>query len=189
MLPSGGWTFVSYRPDRLDEQVLATIDHCLIARVTDEEVTKAIARITQLPPAESLAHTPNSHIWLCGQRQIRLRPSARRVPHIRHLYKYLDLPLPKHKRFAFRTAQAYLGIEAASLFEFKELLSQLPLDSITYHHERDDFAKWVRNALDDEILARHLDTLTRRDDLAGEALRQALWQCAMARYIELSTLR
>lgn len=189
MLADGGWAFVSYRPDRLEEQVLDALTCCLVSRLTDEEALAAISSITQLPDATALAQTPNSHIWLCGQQQVRLRPSARRIPHIRHLYKYLDMPLPKHKRFYFRTDKTYLGVEAASLFEFKELLLQLPLACIEYHHQRDDFANWVRSALDDDILARHLETLTHRQDLVGEALRQALWQCAMARYVELSTLR
>ena len=189
MLADGGLAFVSYRPDRLDKPILAMLTCCLVSRLTEKEALEAISSIAHLPDVEALAQTPNSHIWLCGQQQVRLRPSARRIPHIRHLYKYLDMPLPKHKRFYFRTDKTYLGIEAASLFEFKELLLQLPMECLIYHHRRDDFANWVRSALDDDILARHLETLTHRQDLTGEALRQALWQCVMARYVELSTLR
>ena len=86
------------------------------------------------------------------------------MPHVRHLYKYLDQPLPKHKRFHFRTESGYLGIEAASLFEFKELLPTLPAASIAYHQERNDFAKWARGALGDANLAAHLEKLARRKD-------------------------
>ena len=75
---------------------------------------------------------------------MRLLSNARRVPHIRHLYKYLDNPLPKHKRFFFRDERGYLGLEAASLFEFLQLLADLPSESLTYHQLRNDFAAWAR---------------------------------------------
>jgi hypothetical protein len=189
MLGSKGWAFVSYRPDRLDTAVVNTIDHCIVTRLSEPESVQAVCQINPLPAADSLAHTPHGYIWLCGQGQVRLRPAARRVPHIRHLYKYLDIPLPRQKRFYFRTPQAYLGLEAASLFEFKEIIPKLPLESLAYHHGRGDFAAWVKSSLDDEILATHLEKLSRRKELEGEALRQALWQRITGRYMELHSLR
>ena len=44
-------------------------------------------------------------------------------PHIRHLYKYLDVPLPPDNRFTFRTEKGHLGIQAASLYELSRLES------------------------------------------------------------------
>ena len=190
MLEQGGWAFVSYRPDRLTESVLAALNRCLLARLSDEETLQTVANIINVPSAEHLANTPHEHIWLCGQKRlVRLRPSARRVPHGRHLYKYLDIPLPKEKRFYFHTKQGPLDLAAASLFEFKELIATLPLASLTYHQARGDFAAWVRKVLDDEVLATHLDKLAHRTDLVGEAMRQALLQRVMSRYVELHALR
>ncbi|HXF61919.1 MAG TPA: DUF5752 family protein [Caldilineaceae bacterium] len=111
------------------------------------------------------------------------------MPHVRHLYKYLDTPLPKHKRFFFRTESGYLGVEAASLFEFRELLPTLPEASLAYHQRRGDFAKWARGALGDEILAAHLEKLAHRNEMAGETLRQALLQRVTDRYLELNAAR
>jgi hypothetical protein len=189
MLREKGWAFVSYRPDRLDTAVVNTIDHCIVTRLSEPESVQAVCQINPLPAADSLAHTPHGYIWLCGQGQVRLRPAARRVPHIRHLYKYLNIPLPRHKRFYFRTPQAYLGLEAASLLEFKEVIPKLPLESLKYHHARGDFAAWAKSTLDDEILATHLEKLFRRKELEGEALRQALRQRVTGRYMELHSLR
>jgi len=79
----------------------------------------------------------------------RLRLAPRRIPHIRHLYKYLDSPLPAHKRFFFHDGRGYLGLEAASLFEFLQILPRVPLTSLAYHLARCDFATWVAGALGD----------------------------------------
>ena len=119
---------------------------------------------------------------------VRLRPNARRVPHIRHLYKYLDTPLPKHKRFYFRNDQGFLHVEAASLFEFLQCLRHLPIESLAYHHARGDFVAWVSRALGDGILADHLHKLAKRL-LEGEALREALVQRVATHYEELHVSR
>jgi hydroxymethylpyrimidine pyrophosphatase-like HAD family hydrolase len=189
MLTQGGWAFVSYRPDRLVESLLTAIDHCLLARLSDSEAVQAVANIINIPTAELLANTSDGHIWLCGQKLVRLRASGRRVPHVRHLYKYLDTPLPKEKRFYFHTNQGFLGVTAASLFEFKEIIANLQLESLTYHQERGDFAAWIRRVLADEVLAAHIDKIAHRKDLVGEAMRQALLQRVLSRYAELHTLR
>jgi hypothetical protein len=115
---------------------------------------------------------------------VRLLLNARRVPHIRHLYKYLDNPLPKHKRFYFRDELGYLGLEAASLFEWLQLLPDLPITSLLYHETRNDFAAWVEDTLGDGELATHLRKLAHRQ-LKGEMLRTALQQRVGDHYAEL----
>lgn len=189
MLKQGGWAFVSFRPDRLTPSLISELDHCLLARLSDEEAVRTVQQIVKTPSYEELANTPNGHIWLCGKRLVRLRSSGRRVPHIRHLYKYLDIPLPKEKRFYFHTDKGYLGKTAANLFEFKELIATLPIESLTYHQARGDFATWIRKTMDDELLAAHLDKFAHRTDLEGEALREAMLQRITSRYLELHNLR
>lgn len=187
MLPQGGWAFVSYRPDWLDPAVLTTIDRCLITRLSIPEALRALPCRLDDSAKAALAQTPQGYLWASDGHLVRLHLSTRRIPHIRHLYKYLDLPLPRAKRFYFRTEQGYLGCEAASLFEFKELLASLPSESLAYHQTRGDFAAWVHHTLGDEILAAHLDKLARRPQLKGEALRQALLQRVTAHYMEIQS--
>jgi hypothetical protein len=85
----------------------------------------------------------------CSGEIVRMRPAIRRVPHARHLYKYLDMPLPPGKRFSFKTEKGHLGIEAASLYELSRLIQPLPLGSLEYHDRREDFVKWADWTLDD----------------------------------------
>ncbi len=187
MLPAGGWAVVSYRPDRLTSEVLAALDRCILARLSEPEAAQALDHVIDAPPKASLEDIPPGHVWLSGKRIVRLRPNARRIPHIRHLYKYLDTPLPRHKRFYFRDQQSFLGVEAANLFEFLHCLRDLPIESLVYHHTRGDFVRWVDGTLGDGILAAHLHKLAQRP-LESDALREALVQRVAAHYEELHTL-
>jgi hydroxymethylpyrimidine pyrophosphatase-like HAD family hydrolase len=188
MLPGGGWAFISYRPDRLASPVLEALHRCLLTRLSEPEAIQTVRKVfsSQLP--DSPADIPRGYAWLCHERLVLLRPSARRVPHIRHLYKYLDTPLPRHKRFHFRNGQGYIGKEVASLLEFLQLLPGLPIESLTYHQARGDFAAWADGALGDGELAAHLHKLAHRP-LEGEALREALVQRVSGHYLELQTRR
>jgi hypothetical protein len=47
------------------------------------------------------------------------------------------------------------------------------LTVLTYHLQRGDFGRWIRDVLHDETLARWVDRL-QTVDLSGEALRLAL---------------
>lgn len=189
-LERGGWAFVSYRPDRLDPAVLRSVHHCLLTRLTEPEAIQAVREhcgdcgLTETKFAE----IPADSALLGGSRIVRLRPVLRRVPHIRHLYKYVDVPLPPGKRFWFRDAQAGTGKEAASLYEFLRLIPSVSLASLEYHDGREDFSEWVETALGDVDLAAHLRKLSHRE-LHGETLREALRQTVAARYEELNGLR
>ena len=183
MLADGGWAFVSFRPDRLASPVLAALDRCLVTRLSEPEAVRTLCHwfsgIEELP-----ANIPHGHAWLCGERLVRLRSNTRRVPHVRHLHKYLDAPLPPHKRFSFRDERGFLGLEAASLYELLHCLPNLPLESLAYHQARGDFTAWAESALGDGILAARLRKIAHRS-LEGEALRGALLQCVTTHYAEL----
>jgi len=193
MLPlfeGGGWAVVSYRPDRLDATVLHGLHHCLLTRMTEPEAMRAIrghckdcglegAKIEEIPMGSAL---------LCGGQVVKLRPAIRHVPHVRHLFKYLDIPLPAWKRFWFRDEEGGIGAEAASLYEFMQILPSAPIESLEYHDRRQDFVRWAEGTLGDEGLAARLRKLSNRQ-LKGEELRTALRQTVANHYKDLSALR
>jgi hypothetical protein len=190
LLEAGGWAFVSYRPDRLSESVLSSLHQCLLTRITDRHIGDCLrtrcARC-DLPDA-GLDQIPMGSALLCGGGIVRLRPAIRRVPHVRHLYKYLDVPLPPGKRFSFRAEKGYLGVEAASLYEFARLIPAIPLESLEYHDRREDFVKWAEGALGDGGLAARLRKVANRR-YQGSELREALSQVVAAHYEEIRQLR
>lgn len=190
VLSAGGWAFVSYRPDRLSGSVLESLSHLLLTRITDHTIWDSLrthCASCNLQGA-SLDQIPMGSALLCGGDIVHMRPAIRRVPHVRHLYKYLDIPLPPGKRFAFRTESAHLGIEAASLYELCRLIPTLPLESLEYHDRRDDFVKWAESTLGDAGLASRLRKVANRR-YQGEDLREALDQTVSTHYEEVRRLQ
>ena len=190
VLNSGGWAFVSYRPDRLSSSVLESLNHLLLTRITDHTIWDCLrthCASCNLQGA-SLDQIPMGSALLCGGDIVRMRPAIRRVPHVRHLYKYLDVPLPPGKRFVFRTEKGYVGIEAASLYELCRLIPTLPLESLEYHDHRADFVKWAESTLGDAGLASRLQKVANRR-YQGEELREALGQVVSTHYEEIRRSR
>jgi hypothetical protein len=184
LLEFGGCGLVSYRPDRLGDNVLDTLNLCLLLRLTSPEAIQAVRQVFDMPPTTLLSDIPDKHTLLDGERLLTLPPEARRVEHVRHLHKYLDVPLPRHKRFYFRDEQGYLALEAGSLSEFKEILGYLPQESIVYHCNRGDFVAWTQHALNDAELAAHIHDISQAS-LDGDTLRKALQVQVAARLEEL----
>lgn len=190
LLEEGGWAFVSYRPDRVDPAVLRLIHHCLLTRLTDLEAIRMVREhcgdcgLDQANPGDIQAGS----VLLCGGQVVRLRPAIRRIPHIRHLYKYLDTPLPPGKRFWFRDAEGSVGAEAASLYEFLHLIPVLSIGSLEYHDRRQDFVRWAEGTLGDAGLAARLRKISNRQ-LKGEELREALKKTVGLHYEDLNALR
>lgn len=189
-LSDGGWTFVSYRPDRLDTGVLRGLHHCLLTRLTEPAAVRSLREYCTDCGFDDAKFDviPKGWALLCGGQLVQLRPAMRRIPHIRHLFKYLDSPLPPGKRFRFRNEEGDVGAEAASLFEFMQALPSLPIESLEFHDQRHDFVHWADSALGDAGLAARFRKLANRL-LSGKELREALLQTASSYYEELNARR
>jgi hypothetical protein len=80
----------------------------------------------------------------------------------------------------------YIGITATSLIEFAEKLQTVSVESVSFHFQRDDFQKWLRNVLDEEELARKLDELKQWPSWSSdEYLQKELVKAVRNRIAEL----
>jgi hypothetical protein len=198
----GGFGLVSYRPSLVARSLLERLDHLLLTRLgLPAEIDTVAPWLRSNGGSEetlkALPSLPRGQAYLCtdlringaGSRPapVRFQVGGRAIPHIRHLHKYLRTPLPEPKRFYFRTREGKpLGV-AASLWEFRERIADLPPDSLRYHMGRGDFVAWCSGALHDEELARRVSTIAGRQ-LSGNALREALLDTVAERYEELEML-
>jgi len=92
--------------------------------------------------------------------------------------------LPKEKSFHFySTIGQPLGVSATNIKEFYEIIRTIPSGSIEFHMKREDFENWVQTAVKDNIFARELAVL-RKEELKGEALRQAIVAALVGRFSE-----
>ncbi|MCX6081601.1 MAG: HAD hydrolase family protein [Chloroflexi bacterium] len=197
---------VSYQPSQLASGLIEKLDDCLLTRLNNQAEINALSpylsksKNNQDLPGQ-LANLTVGQACLCsntfkpltaeilatGWHPVIFQVGPRSIPHIRHLQKYLRAPLPEHKRFYFCEANGLnLGPTAASLWEFREILATVQLNSLQYHYLRRDFEFWIRNVLGDGELANQINKL--EENLNGEDLRNTLHELVVRRYDELENL-
>jgi hypothetical protein len=76
---------------------------------------------------------------------------------------------------------------AANLWEFRQALNDVPLETLQFHLTRGDYERWILDVLRDEELARRIRKLGGRN-LDGDELRRALFDTVSNRYDELERL-
>ncbi len=88
------------------------------------------------------------------------------------------------KSFQFYTALGKnTGITASNTIEFAEKLQTVPIQSVTFHFQRQDFQRWFINVIGDEELAKRIDQINvwTHDD---ENLRKKLSETVQNRIAE-----
>ena len=116
-----------------------------------------------------------------------MESTRRKVPHIRHLNKYLRAPLPADKQFYFKELDKTRIPSASSLYDFMRILPRVPSEILAYHLHRGDFEAWTSSTLHDEELSRRIHKIGNRQ-LEGKELGQALTDAVTSRYEELEIL-
>jgi hypothetical protein len=195
-LELNAYTLVSYRASRLPQAVLAASQAIIVTRESDPAEARALYALCQ-----TCAPQRSSDAWeqLFGHlttgeavvlpvteeaqgdlRHIRLAP--RLTPHVRHLAKYIDVPVVDAHAFVF-WRQGTPKERARTLREFIDHLAHQPAADVQDHARRGDFSRWIGEVFGDYPLAlavRDLETESRggrRDDLA-----ERLTQSIRARY-------
>ena len=97
--------------------------------------------------------------------------------------------VPYSSGFHFYTElEKYTGITATSIDEFSAKLQIIPLESVVFHFQRDDFQKWLRITLGEEELAQRIDQMKKWPSWSSdEDLRKELVKTVQKRLSELRT--
>ena len=101
-------------------------------------------------------------------------------------HKGLDLlrSVPYETGFHFFIEHGkYTGITACSIVEFAEKIEIVPIKSVLFHFQRQDFQKWLRNTIGDEELAKRIDRIEAWS--SDENLRKELFKRLHNRITEL----
>jgi hydroxymethylpyrimidine pyrophosphatase-like HAD family hydrolase len=195
-LDAGGYTLVTYRASTLRSDLLAASQAIIVTRESDPHevrALRALCRSCQGSATESQWEQLLESIVL-GEavalplteeaegdvRRIRLTP--RLTPHIRHLTKYLDLPVPEARAFVFWRDGSLTGRRARTLREFVATVEQSPATALDGHLRRGDISRWIAEVFGDYPLA---ETVRQLEDDYGSGMRDIvsrLVQAIHARY-------
>jgi len=92
--------------------------------------------------------------------------------------------LASHEAFHF-----YIGIgkpinkTATSLMDFVEKLRTVDVHSVEFHFQRQDFEKWLKDTVGDDLLSRRIGGIERK--VSGEVLRNEIIRIIKGRIDEI----
>lgn len=196
-LETGGYTLVTYRASKLRPDVLAAIEAVIVTRESDPQEVKALYTVChtcqgQMGEAEwerlfeSLVLGEAVALPVTAEaegdvRRIHLAP--RLTPHVRHLAKYVDVPVPEARAFVFWKDGTPTGQRATTLHEFVSVVEQSAPAVIDGHMRRHDFSRWIADVFGDYPLSKTLCQI--EDDRRANRLPDAsssLLQAIRSRY-------
>lgn len=95
--------------------------------------------------------------------------------------------VPRDKGFYFYSDFGrYTGEAATNLATFAQKLETINADSIKFHFQRNDYQKWIKTTVGDDVLAERINHINRQ--LPVEDLRKELVKTVQTRIAQLKLL-
>ena len=192
-LDLNGYTLVSYRASHLPRQILAASEAMVVTRESDPREVETLFTLCQ-----SCAGRRSADEWkaLLGglaigeavilpvteeaEGEIRhIRLSPRLTPHVRHLAKYIDVPVMAGHAFVFWQNGAPTPHRVRTLRDFVGVIENAPESAFQGHLRRGDFSKWIEEVFGDYPLAAGVRAIERDRRAGGPG---AIAQAIRARY-------
>ena len=182
----GETILVTVHPDHIAPAVLAPIDIVFAIGHSPErtlqEYAGAAKHVLEWP--QGLAHQPGSVVaWFVADRQapFSMRPEPGRAERIRHHRKYAEGDLRYHS-FYFRGPQHAQNLKAHNLAMFCQIGAGVDEATWLYHLRRNDYSRWIRDAIKDGWLAEQVENVEKRNDLSPQQTRDLVRELILSRY-------
>jgi hypothetical protein len=194
-LDEKGFCLVSYKGSWMRESVIKAMDIVILSRTTFPEelvffrtllnepsskAAEAVSILPSLPRGEFLMIRPDEAGSLAA---LTFVATPRETPHVRHLTKYADSPLPPERRFFFRRPDGAEVATAESLNDFRQAVATVDEPVLVHHAHRQDFSRWIIEVFRDRDLGGQLgkiETRWRRGEIRD--LRGAIEKLITDRY-------
>lgn len=191
-LELSGYTFVTYRASilcgeslRASQAIFVTRESdpaeirtlkslCTCATRTDEEWMNLLHNLV-IGEAAALPVTEEAQGDI---RRVHLAP--RLTPHVRHLAKYLDIPVEESRAFVLWSDAGMTGQRAHTLGELARILDHEPASRFDGHLRRKDFSRWIVSVFGDYELGGEVGRIedryreTSSDQAVEDIVRQIL---------------
>ncbi len=151
--------------------------HSCESRMSESELEQLLGGLV-LGEAAALPVTEEAEGGVC-----RIRLAPRLTPHVRHMAKYIDIPVPEARAFVFWRNGSPSGQRARTLREFVAVLEQSPAATWNGHLRHGDFSRWIANVFGDYPLASAIGKLEGRYNAGGAPpVAETIVQAIRSRY-------
>lgn len=149
---AGSYCLVTYRPEDLCPEVLAAADVVIsVSPPVDQLVGAGALPAASLPKAVVGQATLVRSDVAAPPETFTVRP--RSTAHQRHERKYSRVLMVPGKGFRFKPDHSVALPEARTIDQFRSCLQQITLEVFGYHLDRQDFARWLAESVQDRKLA------------------------------------
>jgi HAD superfamily hydrolase (TIGR01484 family) len=184
-LPAG-LVLVTNALDHVQREVLAGVDTVVAvgddARARIDEAGEALGTA----PPDTREDTDGAAVaWRVADGQLTcFEPRATRHRRRRHTTKMLAGDVGEGQRLAVTGPDGALSFEVRNLSEMVRIAEGVDAATWSYHRDRHDWSRWVRDILDDDDLADAIETVESKD-LDANAGARALHEEIALRYPDL----
>ncbi|PSB41388.1 HAD-IIB family hydrolase [Chamaesiphon polymorphus] len=173
-----GVMMITVHPDHVDSAALRLINTPIAVGKAPEQTISSFCHVVEhCPPSipEGELAMGEAIVWDMNSDSLPQKfkvqpPSAERR---RHMRNYAEGELGSDKWFYFRGREQKLKLKAQNLISFTQLAEGIDDDTWLYHLERQDYSRWLRDAIKDEELAEEVAQIESRGGLSAiESLTQ-----------------
>jgi hydroxymethylpyrimidine pyrophosphatase-like HAD family hydrolase len=196
-----GLCLVTYRPDEVCGAARASFDFLLAlagGQGLDPAAAATVATLTNSggtsakPPALPAIELGQGILFRIGREpELQVVDLGKRlVHHVRHLHKYASALLPEHHRFYFTSESGPTGAVAGNLSQFHREIARCDVAVIERHARNADFSRWVRDVIQDRLLAddlRAVEAQVGGQGISGQGIswiRHEILKAVESRYLE-----
>jgi hypothetical protein len=189
-LALGGHTFVTYRVSGLHPNVLSATEAIVLTRQTDPRELQGLqAAVAPAALPDDIGRLPAGRAVLFSvirEAAGRAQPfqlATRLTSHVRHRSKYIDVPVPFSRAFAFTDRGSSVGAPAATLNALISGLAAAGREVVDGHVRRHDFSRWLTDVFGDHVLGAEVRGLENRHRLESVVdIRESIINAIAVRY-------
>jgi hydroxymethylpyrimidine pyrophosphatase-like HAD family hydrolase len=177
---TGNIVMITLRPATVRKQALSCVDRVVLIGAAPSTRLQDFVNVLGIEgvPRFDVPDLEPGHAVIWNRREPQAAPRGFRLmePTIkrrRHKRKYAQGELPEGEGFYFRGPHRRLNLLANNLTEFLRMADGVDDETWTFHLARGDYARWFRDNIKDDDLARHADEVA-REKLSPEEGRKRI---------------
>jgi hypothetical protein len=156
-----GAIFITVEPDSIALEPLRSVDILVATGETAERTIERFARIvggSSPVPGSVRLNEGGAFVWdrRSSSPPIAIQPQRGQKLSPRHSRKYAEAELPEDRSFYFRGPDGKLNLRAQNLKLFVQIAAGIDGTTWLHHLQRQDYSRWIREALKDESLANEI---------------------------------